>query len=204
MRRCAAAALRRPGRHAVAPVGGRGVRPVRADRDRRRHQRAAGRSADPRLAPGTGRADRKRGHRHGGRQTPGAAGRFGGSRLVLTGSAGATPGGGSSAGSGTVDFSGGAPALDLKFDAARRGCSTATTSPRRHRPAGDPLAAGGGGTISGKLRLDSGRFTLGRATRRVAVPQLTVRHRAAAMPTMSSSSRSCSRGSSTSRSPAAI
>jgi hypothetical protein len=36
----------------VAAVGGRGVRPVGADRDRRRHRRPAGRSADPRLAQG--------------------------------------------------------------------------------------------------------------------------------------------------------
>ena len=48
----AAAALCRAGRHLVAAVGGRGVRPVGAGGDRRRHQRAAGRSADPRLAEG--------------------------------------------------------------------------------------------------------------------------------------------------------
>ena len=48
-----------------------------------------------------------------------ARGRFSGPRLMLTGITGSTPGGGSIAGSGNVDFSGGAAGLDLNFEASR-------------------------------------------------------------------------------------
>ncbi len=68
------------------------------------------------------------------------------------------------------------PALDLKFDASRarlldRDDIAATVT--------GPLAirsSGKGGTISGKLRLNSGRFTLGRASAAASVPQLKVRN----------------------------
>ncbi|MCL6740489.1 translocation/assembly module TamB [Sphingomonas sp. RB56-2] len=105
-----------------------------------------------------------------------AQGRFAGPRLVLSGITGSTPGGGTISGSGTVDFSGGKTGLDLKFDAARarlldRDDLAATVT--------GPLAiksGGEGGTISGKLHLDSGRFTLGRASAAASVPQLVVRN----------------------------
>ena len=105
-----------------------------------------------------------------------AAGRFNGSRLALTQIGGATPGGGTISGSGTIDFSGGRSALNLNLDAVKarlldRGDIAATVT--------GPLAiksSGIGGTISGKLRLDSGRFTLGKASAAANVPQLKVRN----------------------------
>lgn len=104
-------------------------------------------------------------------------GNFTGSRLDLKQLSGRTPGGGSITGSGTVDFSGGTPALDLSFQAksarllARDDISTDLTGPITIR------SSGRGGAISGALRLDSGRFTLGRASTAASVPKLVVRHR---------------------------
>lgn len=104
------------------------------------------------------------------------AGVFSGSRLVLRQLTGRTPGGGSLAGSGTVDFSGGSPALDLNFQASnarllgRDDIAADLTGPIAIR------SDGSGGTISGDLRLQRGRFTLGRASAAASVPQLRVRH----------------------------
>ena len=105
-----------------------------------------------------------------------AQGRFAGPKLLLSQLSGSTPGGGSIAGSGTVDFSGGKAGLDLNFSASRarlldRDDIAATVT--------GPLAiksSGNGGTITGKLRLNSGRFTLGRASAAASVPQLQVRN----------------------------
>jgi translocation and assembly module TamB len=105
-----------------------------------------------------------------------AQGRFAGPRLILSQLSGSTPGGGSISGSGTVDFTGGKAGLDLKFEAIRarlldRDDIAATVT--------GPLAirsSGNGGTISGQLRLNSGRFTLGRASAAASVPQLQVRN----------------------------
>ncbi|MGH6783462.1 MAG: translocation/assembly module TamB domain-containing protein, partial [Sphingomicrobium sp.] len=105
-----------------------------------------------------------------------ATGRFNGSRLVFSSLAGSTPGGGSLAGSGVVDFSGGKAGLDLKFQAsrarllARDDIAATVTGPLSVR------SSGVGGTISGNLHLDSGRFTLGRASAAASVPQLQVRN----------------------------
>jgi translocation and assembly module TamB len=105
-----------------------------------------------------------------------ASGRFSGPRLVLSGITGTTPGGGSVSGSGVVDFSGGRAGLDLKFDASRArlldrdDIAATVTGPIAIKSSGE------GGTISGKLRLDSGRFTLGRASAAASVPQLAVRN----------------------------
>jgi translocation and assembly module TamB len=105
-----------------------------------------------------------------------ASGRFNGPRLVLTGITGKTPGGGSVSGGGTVDFSGGKAGLDLNFQAsrarllARDDIAATVTGPLSIRSSGE------GGTISGKLRLNSGRFTLGRASAAASVPQLKVRN----------------------------
>lgn len=109
-------------------------------------------------------------------QNVAASGRFGGSRLVLDRIAGVTPTGGTVAGSGSVDFSGGRPALDLKFNLVRaqlldRDDIAATVT--------GPLAihsSGRGGRISGDLKLDKGRFTLGKAGAAGSVPRLQVRH----------------------------
>jgi len=105
-----------------------------------------------------------------------ASGRFGGSRLVLDSIAGRTPSGGTVAGSGSVNFSGGRPAFDLDFNVARAqildrdDIAATVTGPVSIR------SGGRGGRISGNLRLDRGRFTLGRASAAAAVPQLAVRH----------------------------
>ena len=105
-----------------------------------------------------------------------AQGRFAGPRLVFSSISGSTPGAGSISGNGTVDFSGGNAALDLKFDAvrarllARDDIAATVTGPLAIRSTGE------GGTISGKLRLNSGRFTLGRASAAASVPQLRVRN----------------------------
>ncbi|MES2903025.1 MAG: translocation/assembly module TamB domain-containing protein [Pseudomonadota bacterium] len=109
-------------------------------------------------------------------QNVAASGRFGGSRLVLDRIAGVTPEGGTVSGAGAVDFSGGRPALDLKFNLVRaaildRDDIAATVT--------GPLAiqsSGRGGRISGDLKLDRGRFTLGRAGAAAGVPKLQVRH----------------------------
>jgi translocation and assembly module TamB len=109
-------------------------------------------------------------------QNVAASGRFGGSRLVLDQIGGQTPAGGTVSGSGSVDFSGGRPALDLKFNVVRaqlldRDDIAATVT--------GPLAIrsdGRGGRIAGQLKLDKGRFTLGKASAASAVPKLQVRH----------------------------
>jgi translocation and assembly module TamB len=105
-----------------------------------------------------------------------ANGRFNGSRLVFSGISGSMPGGGTLTGSGTVDFSGGKTGLDLNFQAnrarllARDDIAATVTGPLAVRSNGD------GGTISGNFRLNSGRFTLGRASAAASVPQLNVRN----------------------------
>ena len=105
-----------------------------------------------------------------------ASGRFGGSRLVLDNIAGRTPSGGTVSGTGSVNFSGGRPAFDLDFNVARAqvldrdDIAATVTGPISIR------SGGRGGRISGNLRLDKGRFTLGKASAAAAVPQLTVRH----------------------------
>jgi len=105
-----------------------------------------------------------------------AQGRFAGPKLVLSGISGATPGAGTISGSGTVDFSGGKAGLDLRFDAsrarllARDDIAATVTGPLSIRSSGE------GGTITGKLRLNSGRFTLGRASAAASVPKLQVRN----------------------------
>jgi translocation and assembly module TamB len=105
-----------------------------------------------------------------------ASGRFGGSRLVLDSIAGRTPSGGTVSGTGSVNFSGGRPAFDLDFNVARAqvldrdDIAATVTGPISIR------SGGRGGRITGNLRLDKGRFTLGKASAAAAVPQLAVRH----------------------------
>lgn len=103
-------------------------------------------------------------------------GRFQGSRLVFSRLAGQAGAGGSVEGNGTVTFSGGAAALDLSFSARdalllnRDDLAARVTGPLKIR------SDGRRGTVSGDLRLERGRFTLGRASAAAAVPQLQVRH----------------------------
>jgi translocation and assembly module TamB len=103
--------------------------------------------------------------------------RFSGPQLIFSRIAGNTSGGGSIQGSGSVTFNSGRTALDLGFTATqalllnRDDIAARVTGPLRIRSDGQT------GTISGDLRLDKGRFTLGRASAAESVPQLQVRHR---------------------------
>ncbi|HEY8433514.1 MAG TPA: translocation/assembly module TamB domain-containing protein, partial [Sphingomicrobium sp.] len=100
---------------------------------------------------------------------------FSGPQLIFNKITGQTSGGGSVSGSGSVTFSGGAALLDLAFNANqalllnRDDVAARVTGPLRLS------SNANGGTISGNLRLNKGRFQLGRASAASAVPQLNVR-----------------------------
>jgi translocation and assembly module TamB len=88
---------------------------------------------------------------------------------------GQTTGGGTISGSGNITFSSGKTLMNLAFNASqalllnRDDVAARVTGPLQ-------LKSGAtGGTISGDLRLNKGRFQLGRATAAAAVPQLNVR-----------------------------
>lgn len=100
---------------------------------------------------------------------------FSGPQLVFTQLTGQTSGGGSINGGGTVTFTEGKTALNLAFNASqalllnRDDVAARVTGPLAIRSSGD------GGTISGTLHLDKGRFLLGHASSAASVPQLDVR-----------------------------
>jgi len=102
--------------------------------------------------------------------------RFSGPRLIFSRIAGRTEGGGTISGSGSVTFSGGRTLLDLDFTTAqallldRDDIAARVTGPLSIKSNGQT------GTIAGSLRLDRGRFTLGKASAAAGVPQLKVRH----------------------------
>ncbi len=108
-----------------------------------------------------------------------AEARFGGPRLILSRLSGRTGGGGALEGRGSVTFSGGRSLIDMSFNARdalllnRDDVAARVTGPLRIRSDAQ------GGTISGQLRLNRGRFLLGRASAAAAVPRLQVRHRGA-------------------------
>src|SRR5206468_2321385 len=89
--------------------------------------------------------------------------------------AGQTTGGGTLSGAGTVTFSGGKALLNLAFNAKnaqllnRDDVAAQVTGPLQIK------SDANGGVISGDLRLNKGRFQLGRASAAAAVPQLNVR-----------------------------
>jgi translocation and assembly module TamB len=101
--------------------------------------------------------------------------RFSGSQLIFSQIAGQTPGGGSVSGNGTITFSGGKTLLNLGFTANqalllnRDDVAARVTGPLQLK------SDANGGVISGDLRLNKGRFQLGRASAASAVPQLNVR-----------------------------
>jgi translocation and assembly module TamB len=105
-----------------------------------------------------------------------ADGRFEGPRLLLNRISGQTSGNGSIQGSGSVSFAGGRTSMNLNFEAKealllnRDDVSARVTGPLHIR------SDGSGGTISGDLHLNNGRFTLGRASSAAAIPQLDVKH----------------------------
>jgi translocation and assembly module TamB len=100
---------------------------------------------------------------------------FSGPQLIFSRITGTTSGGGSVSGNGSVTFSGGNALLDMAFNANqalllnRDDVAARVTGPLKlHSDAN-------GGLISGDLRLNKGRFQLGRASAAAAVPQLNVR-----------------------------
>ncbi|WP_028970237.1 translocation/assembly module TamB domain-containing protein [Sphingomonas sp. URHD0057] len=101
--------------------------------------------------------------------------RFSGPQLIFSQISGRTSGGGSLTGTGSVTFAGGKTALNLSFNANqalllnRDDIAARVTGPLKIN------SAGNGGTISGDLKLDKGRFQLGRASAAASVPQLNVR-----------------------------
>ena len=103
-------------------------------------------------------------------------GRFGGSRLILDSFSGRTPGNGTVTGRGAFDLAAANGfGIDLAIQATRArlldrdDISGSVTGPLTIR------SDGAGGTIAGKLALDRGRFTLGRAAAETAIPRLAVR-----------------------------
>ncbi|MFL6721738.1 MAG: translocation/assembly module TamB domain-containing protein [Sphingomonas sp.] len=101
--------------------------------------------------------------------------RFSGAQLIFSQIAGQTSGGGSVSGSGSVTFSGGKTLLNLAFNANqalllnRDDVAARVTGPLQIK------SDASGGIISGDLKLNKGRFQLGRASAAAAVPQLNVR-----------------------------
>lgn len=103
-------------------------------------------------------------------------GRFGGSRLILDSFSGKTPGNGTVTGRGSFDLAAANGfGIDLAIQANRArlldrdDISGSVTGPITIR------SDGAGGTIGGKLVLDRGSFTLGRAAAVTAIPRLDVR-----------------------------
>jgi len=103
--------------------------------------------------------------------------RFAGPQLIFSQISGKTSGGGSLTGSGNVTFSAGKTLLNLSFNASqalllnRDDVAARVTGPLRIKSDAQ------GGLISGNLKLDKGRFQLGRASAAAEVPQLQVRER---------------------------
>ena len=101
--------------------------------------------------------------------------RFSGPQLIFSRITGQTSGGGSISGGGSVTFAGGEALLDLSFNASqalllnRDDVAARVTGPLKLR------SDSNGGVISGDLKLNKGRFQLGRASAAAAVPQLKVR-----------------------------
>ena len=105
-----------------------------------------------------------------------AEGRFGGARLNIGQFRGTTPGGGRVSGTGSLDFAaprGVGMSFDLEATNARLldrdDIAASVTGPLTIRSDGQ------GGTIAGRLRADSARFTLGSATAAAQVARLPVR-----------------------------
>jgi len=108
-------------------------------------------------------------------QQLGVDGWFEGPHLVFSRIAGTTPGNGSITGSGTITFSGGRTAMDLNFNAANALLLNRDDVSARGTGTLKVQSSGTGGTISGDLHLNGGRFTLGKATAAAAIPQLNVK-----------------------------
>jgi translocation and assembly module TamB len=104
-----------------------------------------------------------------------ATGRFDGSRLVVEGVQGVTPGGGTISGRGTFDLASARGfAMDLSLNASRAtlldrdDIGATVTGPLTIR------SDGSGGVIAGNVVLDRSRFRLGQAEAAAAVPRIPV------------------------------
>jgi len=97
---------------------------------------------------------------------------FSGPQLIFSKIAGQTTGGGTVTGSGSVTFSGGKTLLNLAFTANQALLLNRDDVAARVTGALQLKSDANGGLISGDLRLNRGRFQLGRASAAAAVPQL--------------------------------
>ena len=107
-----------------------------------------------------------------------AQGSFSGSRLVLSGFSGQTPGGGTVGGSGSFDFTGigeHGPTIDLRLSAhnarllARDDMGATVTGPLAIR------SDGNGGVIAGRLAIDRASWQLGKGTAAEQLPNIATR-----------------------------
>ena len=199
-----AASLRRAGRHLVAADGKRGDRHVGPARGRRRHRRPArrpGRSA-ARSRPRT-RGSKARSPAWSSTSVASQA-RFSGPQLIFSQISGQTAGRRLGHAAAARSPSPAArPRSTCRSTPTRRCCSTATMSPRGSPGRCRSVPTGKAGTISGDLKLNKGRFQLGRASAAAAVPQLQVRDTRARPGGRDRGRRTFIRGSSTSSSPEA-
>jgi translocation and assembly module TamB len=101
--------------------------------------------------------------------------RFSGAQLIFSQISGQTTGGGAVSGSGNVTFSGGKTLMNLSFNASqalllnRDDVAARVTGPLHLK------SDANGSVISGDLKLNKGRFQLGRASSAAGVPQLNLR-----------------------------
>ena len=105
-----------------------------------------------------------------------STGRFGGSRLQVQQFRGTTPGGGHVTGSGALDFAA-ARGVGMHFDIRAENAVLLDRDDIQAAVTGDLAirSDGEGGTISGDVRVNQGRFRLGSATAAAQVPRLPVR-----------------------------
>lgn len=104
-----------------------------------------------------------------------AVGRFAGSRLQLRNLSGMTAGGGRVTGEGDLDLAAANGfGMDLRVNAANALLLDRDDIAARVTGAIRMFSDGAGGSISGRLRLDSGRFRLGQATAAEALPVINV------------------------------
>jgi len=108
-----------------------------------------------------------------------ARGRFSGSRLQLTSFDGTGPNGGKVSGSGTVDLSdmapGHGPAIDLRLAANNVRILDLPTMGAKVTGPIRIVSSGVGGTIAGRLRVDSARWRLGAASAAEQLPDIRTR-----------------------------
>ena len=105
-----------------------------------------------------------------------SSGRFGGSRLEIGQFRGTTPGGGTVAGTGALDFAA-ARGVGMRFDVRADNAQLLDRDDIAAAVTGDLAirSDGQGGSIAGAVRMNQGRFRLGSATAAAQVARLNVR-----------------------------